>query len=115
MKAWREILAAAAFAAPMLAAGCAMANMAPPVHEFHAGLTVACTRDGLKISTLEKDGAAQRAGVQIGDLVLAVDGRWFRAMSAADIKAFAEDIHGWPIHLILVRGRQSVEAVDVKH
>lgn len=86
-----------------LASG-APANMAPPTREYHLGLTLAQGGEGPQIVSLTKDGVAAKNGLKTGDILLAVDQRYHKAMSAADLKSFAEDAHVFPIELVVLRG-----------
>jgi hypothetical protein len=106
--------AAALCAAITLIAHSASANMAPPVHDFRAGLALARNAEGLRVTSLEKNGTAEKVGVHVGDILLSIDGHWFKAMPAADVKAFVEAVHGWPIELILVRDRARVQSLTLK-
>jgi C-terminal processing protease CtpA/Prc len=93
----------------------ARANMAPPQHEFRLGLGLERTDEGFRVSSLEKGGTAERAGLLIGDVVLAIDGRYAKAYSAADVKSLLEDMHNWPVSFIIVRNREDVETILVTH
>ena len=95
------VLVVLGFAA-LLAPPIAQANMAPP-RDFVVGLTLEKTTDGPRIKTIEKGGAAEEAGLRVGDLILGIDQRYAKLMSDADLKAFAEDPHPWPFEIIIVR------------
>ena len=96
----------------MLAASTASANMAPPLNEYRLGVKLDRTRQGVLVLTLEPGGAAEKAGLKTGDLILAIDRRYSRSFSRDDLKAFAEDTHVWPVQLILVR--HGTEVMDLQ-
>ncbi|MFO1187051.1 MAG: PDZ domain-containing protein [Alphaproteobacteria bacterium] len=86
-----------------LASG-APANMAPPTREFRMGLTLSAGEDGPQVASLAKDGVAAKNGLKVGDVLLAIDQRYHKAMSAGDLKSFAEDAHVFPVELVVLRG-----------
>lgn len=96
------------------AEGPARANMAPPVHEFRFGMTLQKTSEGPRIASIEKGGAADHYGLQVGDLIIAVESRYWKAMSDADLKSFAEEIHTWPISIIAVRNDEDVMSLYIQ-
>ena len=88
------------------------ANMAPPVHEFRVGLTLEKAGEGLRIASVDKGGAADRATAKLSDVVLAIDGRYWKAFSNADLKSFVNDNHTWPVSMIVLRkDGETVETV----
>lgn len=89
----------------------ARANMAPPIEEFHLGLAVEKTDEGPRITKIEKNSVAENAGLKKGDLILAVDRRYAKKLSDDDLKSFAEDVHVWPVDVIVVRDGENI--VDV--
>lgn len=100
------IVALGAFA--FLVQSGAQANMAPPLEEFRLGLAVEKTTDGPRITQIEKGSVADKAGLKKGDLILAVDRRYAKKLSEADLNSFANDIHVWPVELIVVRGDEKI-------
>jgi predicted metalloprotease with PDZ domain len=91
-----------------LAVGLAHANMAPPLEEFRLGLSVEKTRYGARIIDVEGNSVAEKAGLKKGDLILAVDRRYAKKLSAADLKALTDDAHVWPVSLIIVRNGEEI-------
>lgn len=91
-----------------LVAPLARANMAPPLQEFRLGFTVEKTSDGPRITSIEKNSVAEKAGLRKGDLILAIDRRYAKTLSSADLKAFTDDVHVWPVKLIVVRNGEEV-------
>ncbi len=86
------------------------ANMAPPVEAFHLGLKLESIRTGARVLQVEKGLAADKMGVRAGDIILAIDRRYARSFSKADLKAFQDEEHVWPLELIVVRdGRDVIE------
>ena len=81
----------------------AQANMAPPLDEFRLGLELEKTKDGPLITKIEKNSVAEKAGLKKGDLILAVDRRYAKKLSSTDLKSFANDVHVWPVEIIVVR------------
>ena len=98
--------------AVMLAASAATANVAPPLNEYHLGIALERTRQGVVVLKVEPGRAAEKAGLKTGDLILAIDRRYSRSFSRDDLKAFAEDTHAWPVQLILVR--HGTEVMDLR-
>lgn len=91
-----------------------LANMAPPVREFRVGMTLDKTDEGLRVASVEKKGVAANASVRVGDVVLAIEGRYWKAFSNSELKSFVNEPHTWPLSLILLRGdRESVETVHL--
>jgi predicted metalloprotease with PDZ domain len=91
-----------------VAQNAAQANMAPPLDEFRLGLAIDKTKDGPQITNIEKDSIADKAGLKKGDLILAIDRRYAKKLSSADLKSFADDAHVWPVDLIVVRDGEEV-------
>jgi len=83
------------------------ANMAPP-RGYRLGISVEKTQEGPRIVSINKDSEAARSGLEIGDVILGVDGRYAKTFSDSDLKAFAEDMHSWPMKLIIARGDEVV-------
>jgi C-terminal processing protease CtpA/Prc len=54
----------------------ARADIAPPYPEFHAGVDVSESQPYPKITAVTKNSPAEKAGVKIGDLVLALNGAY---------------------------------------
>ena len=79
------------------------ANMAPPVG-YRLGMTVEKTGQGPRIKAINKDSEAARSGLQVGDIILGVDGRYAKMFSDSDLKAFTDDLHSWPMKLTIARG-----------
>lgn len=102
------VLLASAFA---LAAGIATANMAPP-ENFILGLSVAPSPDGPRVSGFAKGSAAERAGVKIGDILLGADGRYTKAVTAAELDAYLKAPR-WRAELIVVHDGKAIEVVQV--
>jgi predicted metalloprotease with PDZ domain len=95
-------------AVALLTQSVAQANMAPPLQEFHLGLAVEKTKEGPRIIKIEKDSVAEKAGLKNGDVILAVDRRYAKKLSDADLKSFANDVHVWPVELIVVRDGEDI-------
>jgi len=91
-----------------LAQDTAQANMAPPLEEFRLGLAIQKTKDGPLITKIEKDSVAEKAGLKKGDVILAVDRRYAKKLSSADLNSFANDVHVWPVELIVVRDGEEI-------
>ncbi len=92
----------------------APANMAPPTHEYRLGLTLAKSGEGPQIASLAKEGVAAKSGLKVGDVLLAIDQRYHKAMSEADLKSFAEDAHVFPVELVVLRGSERVSTYFVE-
>jgi predicted metalloprotease with PDZ domain len=90
------------------------ANMAPPVHRFFVGVTLEKGDDGPRIASVTKGQAGDKAGLLVGDVILAVDSRYWKALSDADLKTFAEDEHIWPVDVIIVRDREDVTSFHIE-
>jgi predicted metalloprotease with PDZ domain len=83
------------------------ANMAPPLG-YRLGITVEKTPEGPRIASINKDSEAARAGLRVGDIILAIDGRYAKTLSDSDLKAFSEERHSWPMNLIVARGDEVI-------
>jgi C-terminal processing protease CtpA/Prc len=93
----------------------ARANMAPPVHEFHVGLTLERTAEGFRVTAVEKGSPAGRVMMKVGDLILGIDARYWKKFTDADIKSFVNDVHTWPITLIVLRtDGESIETIAIE-
>lgn len=89
--------------------GSASANMAPPLDEFRLGLSLTSSSDGPKIAKVDKGSVAAKAGVEVGDVILAIDRRYAKTYSKKELKAFAGDVHVWPVEIIVLRkGREVI-------
>jgi len=94
-----------------LAAGVATANMAPP-ENFILGLSIAPSPDGPRVTGFEKGSPAERAGVKVGDILLGADGRYTKAVTAAELKTYLEAPR-WRAELIVVHDGKTIEVVQV--
>ena len=83
------------------------ANMAPPIG-YRTGIAVETIETGPRIVSIDKGSAAERAGLQIGDIILGIDGRYAKTLSDAELKAFTGEMHSWPTTLVIARGDQVV-------
>ena len=83
------------------------ANMAPPVG-YRLGIVVEKTQDGPRIVSVDKSSEAARSGLQAGDIIIGVDGRYAKTFADADLKAFTDERHSWPMNLIIARGDQVI-------
>ncbi|MFZ1988931.1 MAG: PDZ domain-containing protein [Alphaproteobacteria bacterium] len=83
------------------------ANMAPPLG-YRLGIAVEKTQEGPRIVSVDKGSEAARSGLQIGDIILGVDGRYAKTFSDSDLKAFTDERHSWPMNLILARGDEVI-------
>lgn len=83
------------------------ANMAPPIG-YRLGITVEKMQEGPRVVSVGKGSAAERAGLQAGDVILGVEDRYAKTFSDSELKAFTDDMHSWPVKLILARGDQIV-------
>jgi S1-C subfamily serine protease len=90
------------------------ANMAPPTHEFRVGLTLEKSAEGPRVGSLEKNGVAERNGLRVDDVILAIDQRYYKAMSAGDLKSFTDDVHLFPIELVILRDSERVSTYSVE-
>ena len=79
------------------------ANMAPPVG-YRLGIAVEKTQAGPRILSIDKGSEAAHAGLQVGDIILGIDGRYAKTLSDSDLKAFSDERHSWPMNLIIARG-----------
>lgn len=100
--------------AACLVGGLARANLAPPGKEYRLGLTLEQTADGPRIAALDKNGEAAKAGLAKGDLILAIDRRYAKVMSADDLKAVTDEPHIWPMDFIIVRNRDEVVVIRIE-
>jgi S1-C subfamily serine protease len=101
-------LAAAGLAAT---AAVATANMAPP-EDFILGLSVAPSPDGPRVTGFQKGSPAERAGVKIGDILIGADGRYTKAVTAAELDAYLKAPR-WRAQLIVVHDGKTIEVVQV--
>lgn len=69
-------IALAALFALLFIAAPTRADIAPPYPEFHAGIEIAEGQPYPKIASVVKNSPAARAGVQVGDQVLALNGAY---------------------------------------
>ena len=83
------------------------ANMAPP-QGYRLGIAIEKTQEGPRIIAVNKGSEAERAGLQKGDLILGVEGRYAKTFSDSELKAFTDDMHSWPIQLIIARGDEVI-------
>jgi predicted metalloprotease with PDZ domain len=91
----------------------AQANVPPP-EPFKLGIAVAKDADGLRITSVDQGSHAERALLKVGDLLVGLDGRWVKGMSAAEQKNAVEGIHVWQLEVIVVRGRRDIIAIRVR-
>jgi S1-C subfamily serine protease len=89
------------------------ANMAPPTKEFRIGLQLAKSAEGPRVSSLAKNGVAERSGLLVDDVILAIDQRYHKALSAGDLKSFTDDVHLFPIELVILRDSERVSTYIV--
>jgi len=100
---------AAAFAIGALSA---TANMPPPI-DFHLGITVSPSPEGPRVTGFQNGSPAQRAGVRVGDLILGADGRYTKAMTAEELKAYVEGPH-WGATLVVVHDGKTIESLQLR-
>ncbi len=93
--------------------GLAHANIAPPRIEYRMGVELKSTAVGPKIVKLAKNQAAEEAGLKVGDVILAIDGRYAKTMKPAELKDFAIGSHNWRKDIILVRNNKDVMTITV--
>lgn len=60
----------------LLCAGPARADIAPPYPEFHAGLQISEAEPFPKVNDIVKGSPADKAGVKLGDFVIALNGNY---------------------------------------
>ena len=90
----------------------AYANMAPPV-DFKLGVTGAPSAEGPRLASVQKGSPAERGGLRAGDLVLGMNGRYTKAMTAGEIDAYFNGPHWQHAELIVVHDGKTIELVRI--
>lgn len=103
----RNLKTIIAFVLVLMAPVASQANMAPPPG-YWTGVSVEKIQTGLRVTSVKKGSAAERAGLRTGDVVLGIDGRYAKTFSDSDIKEFTSDWHSWPMDLIIARDDQVI-------
>lgn len=73
------------------------------------GLYVAETRPGVAVAGLAEDGPADRAGIQVGDVILEVEGKPIGGLADFFRKVWAQGVAGVEVPLTLVRDGELAE------
>lgn len=91
----------------LLVPAASQANMAPPIG-YRMGIALEKTETGPRVASIDKGSAAERAGLQIGDVILGIEGRYAKTLSDSELKAFTDDRHSWPMTLLIARGDEVI-------
>jgi membrane-associated protease RseP (regulator of RpoE activity) len=76
----------------------------PPGPRFKLGITLDFGDDGPKIKAVTPGLAGAESGLQVGDVILGIDGRYAKVMAKGALQAFARGTHDWPVDLLIARG-----------
>ena len=104
------LIVALAFALTPLPAG---ANMPPP-EPFRLGIAGKLNADGFLLTSVAKDSKADQHGLKPGDIILAADHIYAKAMSVNEQKDFADGLHVWHVELVVLRGGRDVIVVEIR-
>ena len=91
----------------------ASANMPPP-EPFKLGISGKLNNDGLLVTSVEKGSKADQHGLKAGDVMLAADRIYVKAMTPKELKDFTDGLHMWRIELVVLRGGRDVAVVEIR-
>ena len=88
----------------------ARADVAIPQEEraYRMGLRLETTPQGARIASVGREGAARRMGLREGDVILAINWQYVRAMPAERVQQFASGQQYRPVSVLIVRNNRDV-------
>lgn len=75
------------------------------------GITITQAEDGsgLEVILVNKDGPAEAAGMQVGDMIIAVEGQSVVGLTTADVRDLVRGKEGTQVTLTIQRGEETLE------
>ena len=104
----------AAFAAAVLAPLAAVADIPPPYELYGVGLEISEAEPFPEVSAVGKGSPAEKAGVQKGDAVIAIDGTYPKDLPFYYFARSLKGKQGTEVELILLREQRRVLVVKIK-